>query len=126
MRRFLTAAALSAGLLATACNPVETFGGIIRDPEKAGVTFTVKECGTDPSGNAYALVQLKSEEQYGTVLFNVDMSTPDGVVIGQGSTSFRNVQPGQTYETKVIISFPSQEVPEAPKCAVRLDFASTQ
>ncbi|HYH27227.1 MAG TPA: hypothetical protein VEA19_00450 [Actinomycetota bacterium] len=124
MRRLLMVAVL--GLLTTACNPEETFGGIVRDPDKAGLTFTVKECGSDPSGNAYSLVQLRSEKEWGTVLFNVDMSTPEDVVIGQGSTSFNQVAPGQTYEKKVIISFPSQEVPAAPKCAVRLDFASAQ
>ena len=114
-----------AGALLAGCNASETFGGLIRDADRAGVDLKVTECGVDEVGVAFAMVSLTSEKEYGTVLFNVDMME-NNTVIGQGSTSFRNVQPGKTYQTRVVVSFTSQEPPAAPTCSVSLDFASNQ
>ncbi|HVM11814.1 MAG TPA: hypothetical protein VM638_04995 [Actinomycetota bacterium] len=118
---------LLAALFLTGCNLEESVAGLVRDEESAGVTLTVEECGTDDAENPYALVSMVSEEkEWGTVLFNVEMLNEDGVVIGQGSTSFRSVEPGKRYQTKVIISFPSEDPPKEPACEVDLEFASRQ
>ena len=123
MRRTLVVVA--AGLVLAGCNLEESVGGLVRDAEKAGITLDVTECGVDEAGVAFARVTATSaKEEWGTVLFNVDMLNQENVVIGQGSTSFRNVQPGRKYETRVVISFPSQEPPATPRCEARLDFAS--
>jgi hypothetical protein len=123
MGRVLSLAA--AALLLAGCNLEQSVGGLVRDAEEAGITLDVTECGVDEAGVAFARVTATSaKEEWGTVLFNVDMLNEEGVVIGQGSTSFRNVQPGRKYETRVVISFPSQEPPPSPRCEARLDFAS--
>ena len=117
--------ALVVGLLAVGCNLEKSVAGIVRDADEAGVTLNVTRCGVNQSGVAEAIVQIRSDdEEWGTVLFNVSMVNAENVVIGTGSTSVRNVEPGRTYEARVVISFPSQEPPPNPKCEVDLDFAS--
>jgi hypothetical protein len=114
-----------AGIVTSAClGDVSDVSPLERDAEEAGIRIEVVGCELDETtGNVTATIEVTSEQEYSTILIDLELVDAGGTAVATTSTSVSNVEPGQPYRVEMPLT-PAGELGEGFTCEADLNLAT--